>query len=292
LTQALDQNMQTHLNHAQANFTPVLYKTFDGALEAFLASECPQLGGLRTRQVLVQSIRSMVDQFFPAASHLRSGQFVWSAVHKDAKPTEAQTINQTQLTPVILDLLPTQEIQDRANGLSPRQARSQTVVRLFQQAYEQDGLLTNAEVALLLKVSPSTVSTYARQWEKEHQSLLPRRGTLHDMGPTLTHKRQILEKLVFEGKAVQTVCQETHHSVSSVLRYSTNFKQVLLCRRKNLANADIAFATKLSLRLVEEYQRLIDDYGKKHPQWECNGQPWLNDLIDKLEKTIPANKKN
>jgi hypothetical protein len=67
-----------------------------------------------------------------------------------------------------------------------------------------------------------------------------------------------------------------------------NFKQVLLCRRKHLANADIAFATKLSLRLVEEYQDLIEDYGKKHPQWECNGQPWLDDLIDKLEKTVQA----
>lgn len=284
--------MQTRLGHAQANYTPVLYKTFDGALEAFLAAECPQLGGLRTRQVLVQSIRRMVDQFFPNTKHLRAGQFPWSAVHKDARPVGGQPITQTRLTPVILDLLPPQEIQDRANGLTPRQARCQAVVRCFQQAYEQDGVLTNAEAALLLKISPSTVSTYVRQWEKDHQSQLPRRGTIHDMGPTLTHKRQILEKLIFEGKSVSVVCEETHHSPEAVLRYSTNFKQVLLCRRKNLASADIAFATKLSLRLVEEYQRLIEEYGKKHPQWECNGQPWLDELIDKLEKTIQTPKSN
>jgi hypothetical protein len=284
--------MQTRLDHAQANYTPVLYKTFDGALEAFFATECPQLAGLRTRQVLVQSVRQMVDRFFPQTSHLRSGQFLWSAVHKDARPVGGLPITQTQLTPVILDLLPAQEIQDRVHGLTPRQARRQTVVRLFQQAYEQDGLLTNAEAALLIKISPSTVSSYVRQWEQEHQSQLPRRGTLHDMGPTLTHKRQILEKLIFEGKSVQVVCQETHHSPEAVLRYSTNFKQVLLCRRKNLANPDIAFATKLSLRLVEEYQRLIEQYGKKHPQWECNGQPWLEDLIDKLEKTVQAANSN
>lgn len=284
--------MQTRLDHAQANYTPVLYKTFDGALEAFFAAECPQLGGLRTRQVLVQSVRQMVDRFFPQTTHLRSGQFLWSAVHKDAQPVGGQPIAQTRLTPVILDLLPSQEIQDRAHGLTPRQARRQTVVRLFQQAYDQEGLLTNAEVALLIKVSPSTVSTYVRHWEQENQSLLPRRGTLHDMGPTLTHKRQILEKLIFEGKAVQVVCQETHHSPAAVLRYSTNFKQVLLCRRKNLANADIAFATKLSLRLVEEYQQLIDQYARQHPHWECNGQPWLDDLIDKLEKTVQAANSN
>lgn len=285
MSQKMDQQMQTRLDHAQANFTPVLYKTFDSALEAFLATECPQLGGLRTRQVLVQAIRQMVDRYFPQTTHLRSGQFIWSAVHKDAKPSGGQPMTQTKLTPVILDLLPVQEIEDRAKGLTPRQARRQTAVRLFQQAYDQQGLLTNAEVALLIKVSPSTVSSYVRQWEKDHQSQLPRRGTLHDLGPTLTHKRQILEKLVFEGKAVEVVCQETHHSPAAVLRYSTNFKQVLLCRRKNLPSPDIAFATNLSLRLVEEYQNLITEYGKKHPQWECNGQPWLDDLIKKLEQT-------
>jgi hypothetical protein len=43
VTQQLDQAMQTRLDHAQANYTPVLYKTFAGALEAFLAAECPQL---------------------------------------------------------------------------------------------------------------------------------------------------------------------------------------------------------------------------------------------------------
>lgn len=280
--------MQKRLDYAQSNYTPVLYKTFEGALEAFLAGECPQIGGLRTRQVLVQSIRKMVEQFFPSTTHLHSGQFLWSAVHKEAKPCGGQTIAKTQLTPVILDLLPRQEIEDRTKGLTPRQARQQTAARLFQQAYEQDGVLTNAEVALFLKVSPSTVSTYIRHWELDHQSQLPRRGTIHDMGPTLTHKRQILEKLIFEGKTVEIVCQETHHSPCAVLRYSTNFKQVLLCRRKNLANTDIAFATKLSLRLVEEYQNLIDEYGKKHPSWECNGQPWLDDLIDKIEKTVQS----
>lgn len=278
--------MQKRLADAQKNYTPALYKSFDGALEAFFAAECPQLCGLRTRQVLVQSVRHMVEEFFPATSHLQSGQFLWSAVHKDAKPRGGQTIAQTRLTPVVLDLLPPEEIQERAKGLTPRQARKQAAVRLFQQAYQQEGVLTNAEVALLLKVSYSTVASYVRQWEQDNQSQVPRRGTIHDMGPSLTHKRQILEKLVFQGKSVEVVCQETNHSARAVLRYSTNFKQVLLCRRKHLASADIAFATKLSLRLVEEYQSLMDEYGKKHPSWECQGEPWLNDLIDKLEKCV------
>jgi predicted transcriptional regulator len=279
----MDQAMKITLDHAQATYTPQLHKSFDSALEAFFAEECPQLGGARTRHVLVQSIRQMVETYYPNSTHLRAGQLPWTAVHKDARPVGGQPMTQTRLTPVVLDLVPAEEIQARANGVTPRALRQQAVARLFQQAYEQNGVLTNAEVSLLLKISPSTVSHYARQWEANNQSLLPRRGTVHDMGTALTHKREILEKLVFGGKSVETVCRETHHSPEAVLRYTTNFKQVLLCRRKGLKNEDIAFATQLSLRLVEEYQKLIESYGQKHPQWECNGEPWLNDLIDKLE---------
>ena len=75
-------------------------------------------------------------------------------------------------------------------------------------AYEQSGVLTNAEVSLLLKLSPSTVGTYRREWEEQHQRKLPTRGSIHDMGPTLTHMKIILQKGIFEGKNVQTVCRE------------------------------------------------------------------------------------
>jgi len=282
--------MTDTLTHNQATFTPQLYKSFDGALEAFFLQECPQLGGARTRQVLVQSVRQMVEAFFPATTNLRAGQTIWSAVHKDETSSYGKTITQSRLTPVILDRLPPEEIKARAAGAKLRDLKRDAVARLFQQAYQQNGVLTNAEVALLLKVAPTTVSTYLHQWEEEHQSQLPRRGTIHDMGPTLTHKKEILEKLIFAGKSVEVVCRETQHSPEAVLRYTTNFKQVLLCRRKGLQNGDIAFATKLSLRLIEEYQALIAAWGQKHPQWECTGQPWLDDLLAQLEKTAPATK--
>ncbi len=39
-----------------ATYGPLQFKSFPGALNAFFSSECPQLGGQRTRQVLVQAI--------------------------------------------------------------------------------------------------------------------------------------------------------------------------------------------------------------------------------------------
>lgn len=276
--------MRKELSNAQANFNPQHYKSFEGALESFFNEECPQLGGSRTRRLLVDVIRTMVGEFFPSTNNLSAGQTPWTCVHKDARSSYAKTISKTRLTPVVLDLVKTTDIKDRARGVSLKDLRKEAVARLFQQAYQQDGVLTCAEVAILLKLGVSTVSLYVNEWEEENQQILPRRGTIHDMGPTLTHKRDIIEKLVFEGKSVEIVCRETCHSPEAVLRYITSFKQILLCRRKGLERADISFATKMSLRLVDEYYELMDDYKNKHPHLETDGEMWINDLVANLEE--------
>lgn len=281
--------MKNELTKAQAAYNPQFYKSFDGALESFFTHECPQLGGIRTRQVLVASIRQMVGEFFPSTSHLSAGQTPWSCVHKDEKSSYGKTINQTRLTPVILDLVRPADIIERANGTKLKDIKKEATARLFQQAYQQDGVLTHTEVSVLLKISASTVGKYVKEWEDENQQILPRRGTIHDMGPTLTHKREIIEKLVFEGKSVEVVCRETYHSPDAVLRYITNFKQVLLCRRKGLEKSEISFATKISLRLIEEYYELIDDYKKKHPHLETEGEMWIDDLVKNLENLSTTN---
>ena len=115
--------------------------------------------------------------------------------------------------------------------LSPDHSCRDAVARLFLQADEQGGCLTSAEVAVLLRVSPSAIVYYIKQWEREHGRLLPRRGTVHDMGRTLTHKPVIVRKLFLEGKSVEQVCRETHHSPEAVHRYIEAFKRVLLLRR-------------------------------------------------------------
>jgi hypothetical protein len=150
---------------------------------------------------------------------------------------------------------------------------------------EQSGVLTNTEVSLLLKLSPSTVGTYRREWEEEHQRMLPTRGSIHDMGPTLTHKKIILQKLIFEGKNVQSVCRETDHSPEAVLRYTTNFKQVLMCKGKGLDVAQTSFATKLSPRLIEEYLDLIEEYRQRYANLPNGKSSHLDEIVKKLDQS-------
>jgi hypothetical protein len=97
--------MNKKLTANQATYTPQYYKTFPGALEAFLSEECPQLRGFRTRQVLAKSIYNMVLKFFPETTHLRQGQIPWTTVHKDEKMSYGKSIKKTRLTSVILELV-------------------------------------------------------------------------------------------------------------------------------------------------------------------------------------------
>jgi len=255
--------MKKHQSSLDATYTPQTFKSFEGALFSFLRSECPQIGGDMTRQVLVQSIHGMVRQFFPGTDHLEPGQIVWPTVHKDAKGSYGKRIQDTQLTTVVLDLVQGCDAADRAAGKRLRDMKIEAVARLCIQSCQQDGCLTSAELALLLKVSPGAVGKYIAEWETEHSTVLPRRGSIHDMGPTLTHKRIIIHKLFIEQKSVQQTSRETYHSLPAIQRYISAFRKVLLCQRNGMTTEEIAYATKMTPRLVREYERIIAHYADR-----------------------------
>lgn len=246
--------------YLERTYGPAEQKTFAGALSAFFAREFPQLAGERARQAIVHAIVEMTHRFFPETSHLRPGQTTWTTVAKATSASYGKTIGETPLVPVVLDILAEDEVTQRKKGKRLRDLKIEAVGRLCLQADEQGGCLTNAEMAILLKTTPRTVGTYIHLYEDQHGQLLPRRGTIHDLGPTLTHKKEICRLLFLEGCSVSETCRRTRHSPHAVNRYITNFKQVLTCKTNGLDVQQTAFATKLSKPLVKEYHRLFDEY--------------------------------
>jgi hypothetical protein len=252
--------MTQQLSHLASLYEPQTHKTFEGALIAYFATEFPQLSGGRARLAVVRGLVEMVHRYFPATSHLRQGQTVWPTVDKSEVGSYGKKIDQTRLVSVILDLVRPEDAAERVAGKRLRQMKIEAVVRLLNQADAQGGCLTGAEVAILLKMSHCTVSTYIREYEAEHHVMLPRRGSVHDIGPTLTHKREICRMLFLEGKSLEATCRATRHGPRSVSRYITNFKQVLLCHQKGLVIDEIAHATRISKHVVKEYLGLIAEY--------------------------------
>lgn len=252
--------MKTAGTYQEKMYGPAEQKTYTGALCAFFAREFPQLAGERSRQAIVQAIVEMTQRFFPETAHLRPGQTTWTTVAKQVSSAYGKTIDETPLVPVVLSVMAADEVTQRKQGKRLRELKIEAVGRLCRQADEQGGCLTNVEMAVLLKTTPTTISTYIREYENRHGELLPRRGTIHDLGPTLTHKKEICRLLFLEQCSVSETCRRTRHSPQAVNRYITNFRQVLTCKANGLDPQQTAFATKLSRPLVEEYHRLFDEY--------------------------------
>ncbi len=256
-------------DHLQAIYGPAAQKTFVSALEAFFAQEFPQQAGERARRAIVQGIVDMVHQFYPATSHLRQGQTTWISIDKSEVSSYGKKIHECRMVPTVITLVAPDEARQRAEGRRLRDIKREAVARICTEIDDQKGCVTASELAVMLKTTPTTIGKYIAEWQTANGKLLPRRGTMHDMGPTLTHKKEICRLLFLEGKTVTETMRITKHSERAIDRYITNFRQVFTCKTNGLTIQDTAIAAKLSLRLVEEYHRLFDEYAVTNAKFEA-----------------------
>ena len=234
-------------------------KGFRAALDTFFARHVPQLGGNLTRQAVVKEIQGMVQKFFPPTDRLTMGQMIWYAVDEKEKAGYGKSIEQCEQRPVIVDVIHETDIEALLQGVKKRERQKRVTARLFNQAYEQGGVLTNADVGAILRLSPATISRYVREHEKETEKVLPRRGTVHDMGRAVTHKRIICKKHFLEGKSIEQTARETYHSPQAVARYANDFKRVRECLKAKWSIEKTAYTTGLSQSLTEEYVELMNE---------------------------------
>jgi Protein of unknown function (DUF1670) len=122
-------------------------------------------------------------------------------------------------------------------------------------------VLGHADVSLLLNMTVSRISTHVLNHERATRKLIPRRGTFHDMGRSVTHKAIICYKSLVEKKSTSQVAQETFHSPEDVERYVQCFRRIQLCRDSGMTKEDTARVTGHSLTLVHEYLELMAEFG-------------------------------
>ena len=136
--------------------------------------------------------------------------------------------------------------------------RRHRILRLTQEAYDQEALLSYEDLAILLTTSPATIKRDIRALKQDGYFVMTR-GAKHDMGPGLSHKTQILE-LYFKDYTFTEIQQKTNHSERAVLRYLRDFTQVATLHHQGFPDAQIRLITHLSDRLIREYLALYKEY--------------------------------
>jgi hypothetical protein len=266
------------------DYRPLQAKTLPALLSHWLAVEFPHLGGPKVRALFVAELLALIEHYYPPRERLRPGQTLWWAVDKTDLPQAHHTMAQTRLVPVVLTLVAADDIQALAHGTPRRQVTQQVIARLHTEADHQGGVLAEVDTGLLLAYSRGYISKFIRAYERRTGEIVPRRGTVHDMGASLTHKAVIARKVLCERKSTAQTAADTNHTPESVERYLRDLLRCYVClKRAQQSPQQTAFATGLSVALVNEYAALIDELGLSDQN--------LPDTLAKVEATQTQRRK-
>lgn len=224
----------------------------------FFKNEFSSLMGPLVREQVADQLMSIVEKLYPSTNHIKPGQLLWNAL--DVR-TRADSPHR-KYVPVVLTLLSENDIQQMANGVKINLVNQQVIARILQEAYQQGALLSMRDIALLLHRPDSNITVLRKKYEEKKQCMLPHTGNLHDMGTCITHKKEIVYKVVVQKKDPLLVSKETNHSQYAVDRYLKDYYRVRTIYTQNQDPAFIAMVTNMSKNLVNQYINLINAYEK------------------------------
>ena len=246
----------------EAQYRSQSAKTFRVALKNFIMREFPRLGGPWVIDKFVDKLLEIVDQYRFYHGKLTPGQVVWPAVMIDDPPVYRKPIASTHQIPVIITIVNQDDIAALRNDADYQQLLKQAIVRAANDAYAQGGVLSCTDLSLLFQRSNSRVAEIIRAYETETGEVVPRRGNIHDMGRTVTHKGIICRKAYLESKVTPQIAIETCHSPEAVDNYVLDFARVFFATiQRGMSIEETVFAIQRPRYLVEEYVRLIQEFG-------------------------------
>jgi hypothetical protein len=241
---------------AAKHYTSAHKRLLEARVAQFFETNFPRFFGPDIRKRIAQQLLELIEEQFPAYTHLRPGQCLWNAVAIDTRADSKKL----RLMPVILSLVDDTDITRLAAGDSPAQVARSATARLLEEAYQQGALLSMRDIGLLTWHKESTISYYRQAWETIHQRLLPHPGALQDMGTCISHKTSIVVKAVYQKKSPLQVAQETKHTQQAVDRYLRDFHRVRTCYRQRPDLTFICQVTGMSQHLVKQYLDIIQEY--------------------------------
>lgn len=254
--------IQSQDSYRETNYRPQAAKTLRHTLIRFIQREFPRLGGPWVIELFVDKLLELVDTHRVARERLKPGQTVWQAVAADERPSCRKPMTETRQVPVVTTIANQQDVADLRRGVKWTQVLQRAVARAANEAYAQGGVLTCTDLSLLFNHSASRISALIRDYEAETGEIVPRRGNIHDMGPTVSHKWTICRKAYVEGKLTPTIARETFHSPEAVDNYILGLARVYFATvQQGMTPQEAAFALQQSLYLVEEYVKMIKEFG-------------------------------
>ncbi len=243
-------------------------RNFRSALINLLESEYKILGSRKILSMLSEDIEQLHSEYYPSIREVGVGEIVFRTTKDDGqRPNYGKKTEDYDSVTVILPLITEEDIDNRiyyrngnknSNYKHCQKREIQTMIRLLESANEQGGLLSGAELSVLLNRSLNTIQKYLKSYVKDTGKIPPLKGYVMDMGSLPTHKAIIIS-LYEQGISPADIVLKTSHSQDAVDRYIKQYEQIRKLIKKGLTETEIKDITRRSIKVVREYITLYKD---------------------------------
>jgi hypothetical protein len=272
-------------------------RDFRAALEFLLETEFKLVGSHRVIRLIAEAVVELQRQFYPAFEQLEPGSILWATTKagEQAKVGWGKRAESYGIQMVRLPLVTKDEIETRMRpgpGRDPRDNRRKefrrdtaTMVRLVKAAAAQGGLLSGAELSVLMNRSLMKVHDYIRSYEQETGDPLPLKGYVLDMGSSPTHKGIICRKFE-EGMSPPDIARATGHGLAAVDNYLGTYDRIKVLLKKSFDLPTICQVTGKAARTVAQYLVIVERF---HPElMSVDHRAWLAARRQRNNHALPA----
>lgn len=248
---------------SERNFSPLRDKVLASMLRQLFVTQFGYENKVIFADAMINEILKTIEAFVKPLSSVKPGQLVWMAVINDRGKHTFQKMKETPQVPLVLDLITDGDLKALAEGGSPSDVRRQRHARLLDQALEQDGVLAISDLSAMTLANQAQVRGDIAHVKEAEGRTLPHRGSVQDIGPTLSHKVEVA-RLLEAGHLEPDICRMLSpvHDLRSVERYAQTYKNVLKLLEGGFAPSDITGILSLSKKLVQAYTELVQEH---HP---------------------------
>lgn len=182
-----------------------------------------------------------------------------SLVCVESNEPAGKPVAECQMCSVLLHMHRGGEDDRLLRDCGPKQFRRERIVDLCQEALSQGGLLTREDLAYrVFFVTPRTISRDLAWLRKNKPDTpVPIRSNVHDIGPVLTHREQIIEHAL-KGKTTSEICRIMNHSKEAVANYLGTFTRCVFLHRQGMHPSQIAYLLGHGRSLIQSYLQIID----------------------------------
>lgn len=247
-------------------------RDFQSALVNLLERDYKIVGSRKIIQMMADDIDQVVGEFYPQQAAVGIGEVVFRTTKDDGqRQSYGKKVEDYASITVKLPLITKEDIErrmyyqkgDRNSNYKHCDARDvETMVRLLKSAKSQGGLLSGAELSVLMNRSLASIRKYLDAYRAKTGEILPLKGYVLDQGSVPTHKGIVLA-LYEQGISPANIVLKTSHSQSAVDRYIKQYDQIKKLIRKGMDEHAIKEITGRTMKVVREYITLYHDLNPK-----------------------------